>query len=323
MAEAMTRHTGEVDVHHLGRFAGLGSRHNVRHWGCSCKQARISTSLYRRIYYYLTADERTGDLMRELVDSDSKLSQIVPLRKYTHLFPQEWLSAQPAIVSAGTDWCSFAANWLTEWERTGDTAYRDKILSGMRSIGSLPKGWFTDGPLGYDPRTGRLAAREGAGVSVSHLTAVFGAVELCAELLDLLDVPEFTKAWMDYCRLYNAKAAEQERELGAALAGNNLRVAHSRLTAYAARASNDSTRARRAWEEFFHGDRTPDWPWYPSSPTLSEAGRLAGMVHVQGPDALHAADEAAWMTTNAAAQWSLAAIQNLALAGGYVEEAAQ
>ncbi len=33
MAEAMTRHTGEVDVYHLGRFAGLGSRHNVRHWG--------------------------------------------------------------------------------------------------------------------------------------------------------------------------------------------------------------------------------------------------------------------------------------------------
>ena len=34
-AEAMTRHTGEVDVHHLGRFAPLGSRHNVQHWGCS------------------------------------------------------------------------------------------------------------------------------------------------------------------------------------------------------------------------------------------------------------------------------------------------
>jgi len=33
MAEAMTRHTGEVDTYHLGRFAMLGSRHNVRHWG--------------------------------------------------------------------------------------------------------------------------------------------------------------------------------------------------------------------------------------------------------------------------------------------------
>lgn len=64
-AEAMTRHTGEVDVHHLGRFAPLGSRHNVLHWGCSAKQLRISTALNRRYYYYLTADERVGDLMRE------------------------------------------------------------------------------------------------------------------------------------------------------------------------------------------------------------------------------------------------------------------
>ena len=32
--EAMSRQTQEVDVYHLGPFAGLGSRHNVRHWGC-------------------------------------------------------------------------------------------------------------------------------------------------------------------------------------------------------------------------------------------------------------------------------------------------
>jgi hypothetical protein len=31
LAEAMTRNTSEVDVYHLGRFAGLGSRHNVSH----------------------------------------------------------------------------------------------------------------------------------------------------------------------------------------------------------------------------------------------------------------------------------------------------
>ncbi|MGK0190690.1 MAG: hypothetical protein ACI9R3_006520, partial [Verrucomicrobiales bacterium] len=42
MAEAMTRHTQEVDVYHLGPLAGLGSRHNVRHWGCGAKEARIS-----------------------------------------------------------------------------------------------------------------------------------------------------------------------------------------------------------------------------------------------------------------------------------------
>ena len=46
MAEALTRHTGEVDVYHTGRFEGLGSRHNVRHWGCGSKEVRIAPSCF-------------------------------------------------------------------------------------------------------------------------------------------------------------------------------------------------------------------------------------------------------------------------------------
>jgi hypothetical protein len=69
MAEAMTRHTGEVDCAHFGKFAGLGSRHNVRHWGDGAKEVRISQSLLRRYLYYLTTDERTGDLMNEVIDA--------------------------------------------------------------------------------------------------------------------------------------------------------------------------------------------------------------------------------------------------------------
>ena len=72
MAEAMTRHTSEVDTYHSGRFAGLGSRHNVRHWGCGAKEARISQAAFRRFHYYLTTDERTGDIMRAVVDVDYK-----------------------------------------------------------------------------------------------------------------------------------------------------------------------------------------------------------------------------------------------------------
>ncbi|HEX8464531.1 MAG TPA: hypothetical protein VF627_07925, partial [Abditibacterium sp.] len=60
MAEAMTRHTGEVDCYHLGRFAGLGSRHNVRHWGDGAKEARISQAAYRRFYYNHTTHQPTG-----------------------------------------------------------------------------------------------------------------------------------------------------------------------------------------------------------------------------------------------------------------------
>ena len=80
MAEAMTRHTSEVDTYHLGRFAALGSRHNVRHWGCGAKEARISQAAFRRFHYYLTTDERTGDIMRAVVDVDYKVTELDPMR---------------------------------------------------------------------------------------------------------------------------------------------------------------------------------------------------------------------------------------------------
>jgi hypothetical protein len=311
MAEAMTRHTGEVDVYHLGRFRGLGTRHNVKHWGCSAKQARISSAVYRRIYYYLTADERTGDLMRELVDSDSRLTEIMPLRKYAHLWPPDWTAGYPAVVSIGTDWCSFAAAWLVEWERTGAVEWRDKLAAGMRSIGAMPMGWFSDGPIGYDQKTGMLSARHNCPAAVSHLSAVFGAVELCAELVQLMDAPAFTRAWLSYCELYSAGPEEQERALGARLSGNMLTVAHSRLTAYAARSKGDAGLAARAWREFLQGDRRQGW--YP----VEIGGKT---VRIEGPAVLSPVEEARWVSTNGAAQWALAAIQNLSLIGEYLPE---
>ena len=65
MAEAMTRHTQEVDCYHIGPYAPLGSRHNVQHWGDGAKEMRISQALLKRPYYYLTTDERTGETVAE------------------------------------------------------------------------------------------------------------------------------------------------------------------------------------------------------------------------------------------------------------------
>ena len=291
LAEAMTRHTGEVDVYHLGRFAGLGSRHNVQHWGCSAKQVRISTAIYRRFYYYLTADERVGDLMRALVDCDHKLTEVSPGRKLAHPVS----NPHPASVSLGTDWCSFCAAWFTEWERTDDTKYRDKMIAGMKAVAAAPHGWFTSG-WGYDPATSVLYPL-GDRIVVSHLNAVFGAVEINAELLQSLDVPEYERAWLQYCELYNAGPEEQEKVLGTHLSGAGLPQAHSRLTAYAAWKKHDAKLAARAWGEFVRNYMKPNLE----------------LKHLEGPAVLNPVDEAAWVSTNDAAQWALAAMQNLAL----------
>ncbi|KAF4407421.1 exo-rhamnogalacturonan lyase family protein [Streptomyces lycii] len=299
-AEHMTRHTGEVDVYHLGEWAGLGTRHGVQHYGCSAKQQRISTAAYRRYYYFLTADERVGDLMRSLVDSDETFLALDPLRKI-RTEPYE-PDRNALAIGLGTDWSGLAAAWLTEWERRGPQAEkaRKRLLSTMRTIARMPNGFVTGEGL-YDLDTGEFAEAEKK-VGVSHLSAMFGQVEICSELIDLIDMPEFEKAWLQYCRLYGATPAEQQQECGAEFGNLILKQGHSRLTAYAATRLGDDQLATRAWREFHTGDGYgPSLPW--------KAEKLTG------PDVLNPAEEATWVDTNTTALYGLAAIQNLALIG--------
>lgn len=301
MAEAMTRHTGEVDVHHIGPFAPLGSRHNVMHWGCSAKQLRIGTATNRRFFYYLTADERTGDLMREQIDAVKTLQTIVPVRKVNASAPKNTENTDLATVSFGTDWGAIAGAWLTEWERTQDKAVRDKLLSSMRTIAAQPHGFFTGSSL-MNLQTGAFQREPTGKISVSHLSAVFGLAEVCYELTSLVDDKAFNQAWIDYCRLYNATPEAQKAELGESLKKLNLQQGHSRLTAFAAKVTGDKQLATRAWQEFHRG----------------QGGKREAVDHtidINAPDVLNPLQEAPRVSTNGAAQWSLAAMQCLAFAG--------
>jgi hypothetical protein len=308
-AEAMTRHTGEVDVHHLGRFAPLGSRHNVMHWGCSAKQLRISTVQNRRYYYYLTGDERVGDLMREQIEGAKALVDIQPGRKLPtrrNASESPVVAQQGATASAnigfGTDWGALAAAWLTEWERTGDPKIHERLLNSMRTIAAQPHGFFSSG-ADMELASGTFQITKSDRAGASHLSAAFGEPEVCVELIELIDLPEFKKAWLQYCRLYNATAAEQTQELGRPLGSLNLGQGHSRLTAYAAASLGDKTLAARAWKEFLGGGAgfRRDMPYAP--------------VRISGPAVLEPVDEIPSVSTNSSAQYGLAAIQCLALAG--------
>ncbi|WP_410791667.1 Tat pathway signal sequence domain protein [Kribbella sp. C-35] len=301
-AEAMTRHTGEVDVYHLGQWAGLGTRHGVQHWADSAKQQRISTAAYRRFYYYLTADERTGDLLSELVDSDKTFLVLDPLRKIR----TEPYTPDPHALSIGlgTDWSGLAAAWLTEWERQGPKAAvaKAKLLGTMETIGAMPNGFVTGSGL-YDLDTGRFAPVAEKIVSVSHLSAMFGEVEICAEMIDLVEMPAFEAAWLQYCRLFNATRAEQTAECGAYFGNLILRQGHARLTAYASVRLNRDDLAARAWSEFYKGDGyAPTLPWTAEDVTTT----------------LNPTQAAKWVSTNTTALYGLAAIQTLALVGDQI-----
>ncbi|WP_221033203.1 Tat pathway signal sequence domain protein [Actomonas aquatica] len=304
-AEAMTRHTGEVDVHHVGRFAPLGSRHNVLHWGCSAKQLRISTAINRRYYYYLTGDERVGDLMREQLEAARTLVKVPPTRKLASA-DQPGDVARPEAkgqdrvgLSLGTDWGSLAGAWFTEYERTGSELMKNRLLTSMRTIGAQPHGFFSIGATMHLDTAEFSIAPEGS-IGFSHLASVFGLVEICAELIQNFDVPEFRQTWLDYCVLYNADRETQEASLGRSNRGN-LRQGHARLTAYAAEKLDRQDLAARAWEEFKGNNR---WETYEP-----ERKRL------EGPEYIRPVDEAAGVSTNGTAQWGLAAIECLALVG--------
>jgi hypothetical protein len=306
MAEAMTRHTGEVDVYHLGPRKGLGTRHGVQHWGDSSKQTRISSALYRRPYFFLTGDARVGDLMRDqITEGETWLTNDVQRKLGLPPHPKPTQQAAPWGSMA---WGELASAWLTEIERTQDPKLQERLLNCMRTIGDLPHGFYTDSAT-MDLDTGLVTDR-GTKVSIEHLTACFGLPEICAELVKTYgdQVPKFAQAWAQYGQLYNATAEEKRRLLGDAGKKVSMADAHSRCTAFTAWYRKDKALAQRAWHDWLDG-RTVE-------------KRLAAIKtkHFQGPDVLNAIDEVN-LSTNSAAQYSLSTIQNLALIGDELDSA--
>ena len=237
MAEAMTRHNSEVDTYHIGPFAPLGSRHNVSHWGCGAKEARISQSAFLRYHYYLTCDERLGELMHAQTDADTLLFHLDPMRlaEPREKFP----CSAPARLRIGPDWMAYAGNWMTEWERTGNTYYRDKIMSGLQSIAELSDGLFTGNKaLGYDPHTGRISYDGPSDMrNTNHLLSIMGGFEVINELMPITGCKAFENAWLDHARRY--------REMALRISRNHFPV--RRLDAYAAWMDRDAQRKNSVW----------------------------------------------------------------------------
>ncbi len=327
LAEAHTRNTSETNVYHLGPMAGLGSRHNVVKWGDGAKEARVSQAAHWRPFYYLTTDERTGDIMREQLKSDVAAIAHDPMRLAQPVLPQD--PKYPGRVRIGPDWFAFCGNWMTEWERTNDPKWRDRILAGVDAIlampywirsgvrnglnpdlGKNPDGSPRLGPLkgggsmtvGYDPATGKLFPipdpLAGHQVPVNYnLSTIQGGAQVMFELIPLLGRDDWAKAWLQYCRLGNAPAEvlEKDRETGNEGAdGQYVEPAQGgpRLAAYAYAHTKNPAFAQRAIA------------------ALSRA-RPATQRPVNPPDALAPIHEAPFVSTNEAAQTSLTLIEIL------------
>ncbi len=260
MAEDMTRNTNEVDVYHSGRFAGLGSRHNVNHWGDGAKEARINEAFLKRFYFYLTTDERTGDLLREPLDVvEQTIVHYPPLRE---VLPRP---ITPVILRIGPDWLALASNWMAEWERTGDTRYRDYILTGMKDIGAMPEAFITRGAYRYDPATKHLSDIDEPNIATPDFMVLFGGDQIAMELMQLIDCPEFAHAWY----LFSDKWAH-------AVPGS--RYSKLRMTAYAANIAQDAALEDAAKQLFRESLQFEDGDYFPAPLTTIEGPSVAERV---------------------------------------------
>ncbi|MCR5584828.1 MAG: hypothetical protein K6F63_05255 [Lachnospiraceae bacterium] len=207
LAEKLSRHASEVDVYHIGKYKGMGSRHNVRHWGCPCKETRIAMAGHHRYYYYLTGDRRLEDIFDELKDNEKTFLNRDPLGD----FYEKKDMKMPSHARSGPDWSSLCYNWLTEWERKNDPVYRHKIEIGSDDIKKAPLKLVSGPDFEFDPDTlhlGYIGERTTGG---THLQICMGAPSVWTEMADLLEDEEWKDMIAEYGRIYFLSSEERTK----------------------------------------------------------------------------------------------------------------
>lgn len=309
LAEAMSRHCAEVDTYHLGKYKGLGSRHNVRHWGCPCKEARIGMAGHHRFYYYLTGDGRMADVFEDDKDADLALLNIDPLRVF-FTDEQKAEMVYPTHARSGPDWSSFCSNWLTEWERHQNTKYRDKIMTGIEDLKQMPLKLISGSDFEYDPESNHLRYIGERSTGGCHLQICMGAAQTWIELAGLLEDEEWSGMIADFGRFYLLSPEEKERVAGG-LFGKRTASFPYMVTAMSAFGA-----------EYYKDENLAHWSWHYLINELLSAGGEKGFAPQYLEDTANQKllKEIPWISTNFTAQWCLNAIMALEMIGGYMPE---
>ena len=305
VAEAMSRHAADVDVYHLGEFKGIGSRHNVVHWGDSCKEPRIAMAGHHRALYFLSGgDYRMRDVFDDVKDGDYSTLNIDPLR----FFYKKEDMILPTHARSGPDWSTFCSNWYTQWELNADTKYRDKIQTGIDDLKKAPMRLLSGSNFEYDPETGHLGYIGESAAGGSHLVVCMGGPQTWFELAELLDDPEFKDMLVQYGSFYFLSPEEKNRVSNGIIKGGGFVYPYmaSAMAAYAAREKGDKKLAYQVWQVLVH--------------SLAGKNKDEGFdKEVIGYYNNEKLDEMFWISTNFTAQWCLNAIVSLELTKDYLE----
>src|SRR5699024_5664558 len=285
LIEAMTRHNSEVDRYHFGEYKGLGSRHNVSHCVCGCKELRMIMACLYKYYDYLTADERMLELLDEVKDADQTLDNLDPMREF---FPKKDKLTHARV---GPDWTAFTSNWMSMWERTNNQVYLEKILTGLRTLKKTPYHLLTGPTFEYNTKTAELIPMGVGNSGAYHMIIAFGAPQVWLELADLLNDEEFKDMIAEFGQVY-AMSDEEKRDFSNGQLNN--RYFHwpmfaSGLIGYAASRFNDEELANKAWRLLLDS-------------SLSD---IKLPIEIEEVSSWKTLEEIPWVTTNTVSQWCL------------------
>jgi hypothetical protein len=181
-AIAMSRHNRDVDVYHRGQLRGLGSRHNVNHWGCPDKEWRISMPLVRRLHYYVTADPWTAECIRNAV---------AVYQSYDRTS-----SVAPSMTAA-------LAGILVKWEMSGnsDDGMALRHFADVYAAAVRPDGQFTL-RLHVNLATGVGAPVGDAPHTSTFFMNTFGGQHALVEIAELLGHAELSAALVRHAEFW-------------------------------------------------------------------------------------------------------------------------
>ncbi len=308
IAEAMSRHAADVDVYHFGRRQGLGSRHNVIHWGDSCKESRIGMAGHHRPFFYLSGgDFRIGDVFSDVIDAD-----YATCRAFGHL-KKVFTEVEPPLpfeVRTGPDWSSFCSNWMTEWERHGGTQYRDKIVQGIDGLKKAPLKMLSGLTYSYDPDTGEMRYIGDMPNESYHLSLCMGGPQVWIELADLLDDSEFRAMLAEYGTFYQLPNEDKLTATGGFRSDRDFLFPYMActLSAYAAYYRRDSALAYKVWKVLQEAPRLENGKSIFDKSTVAPYFNCSEL------------EEAPFITTNFTSQWCLNVIAALELLKEYMPE---
>lgn len=293
LAEKMTRHTSEVDVYHMGKYKGMGSRHNVIHWGCPCKEARIAMAGHHRFYYYLTGDRRLEDIFDELKDNEETFLNKDPIGD----FYDRSSMVEPSHARTGPDWSSLCSNWLTQWERKKDTAYRDKILVGSEDIKKAPLKLISGPDFEFNPHSLHLRYIGERTTGGTHLQICMGAPSIWMEMADLLEDEEWKDMLAEYGRFYFLPDEDRQKESNGLIGERQFSIPMfaTGIGAYGARRLGDSLLKERVIKTLLDSQYR-HFPEGFTPQTLLHQGNTREL------------SEISWISTNHVAQFCLNAI---------------